>query len=175
MKREVGTEILLKEIDSDGPKYKRFGNVVELQKEVRAALVKLLKERFGRTPSSDENEIAEQTIEATSPFESQPLKRLTWKQLDHSVARRLVAAAEGLDAETIEDAALLQRAHSFVGSSGTMRIPASTTPLPPASSFWPATHRPSFRSAASSRTRTARRKRTERRATTKTSAGPCPG
>lgn len=110
VKRELGTETLLKEIDSDGPKYKRFGNVVELQKEVRAALVKLLKERFGRTPSSDENEIAEQTIEATSTFESQSMKRLTWEQLDHSVALRLVAAAEGLDAETIDDDALLQSA-----------------------------------------------------------------
>jgi len=110
VKRELGTETLLKEIDADGPKYKRFGNVVELQKEVRAALVKLLKERFGRTPSSDENEIAEQTIEATSPFESQSMKRLTWEQLDHTVARRLVAAAEGLDAETIDDTALLQSA-----------------------------------------------------------------
>jgi len=30
------TEALLKELDDDGPKYKRFGNVIELQKEVRA-------------------------------------------------------------------------------------------------------------------------------------------
>lgn len=44
-KREEGTEALLKELDDDGPKYKRFGNVIELQKEGQAALVKLLKER----------------------------------------------------------------------------------------------------------------------------------
>ena len=110
VKREEGTEALLKEIEADGPKYKRFGNVVELQKEVRAALVKLLKVRFGRTPSSDENEIAEQTIEATSPFESQPLKRVTWRQVDHGVARRLVAAAEGVDAASVDATALLQSA-----------------------------------------------------------------
>ncbi|MGD0614855.1 MAG: DUF4062 domain-containing protein, partial [Verrucomicrobiota bacterium] len=54
-KREEGTEALLKELENDGLKYKRFGNVIELQKEVRAALVKLLKEQFGITPSSDEN------------------------------------------------------------------------------------------------------------------------
>jgi ATP-dependent DNA helicase RecG len=76
--REPGTDALLKEIDADGRKYKRFGNVVELQREVRAALLKLLKDRFGLTPSSDENEIAEQTMEAMSPFELQPLNRLTW-------------------------------------------------------------------------------------------------
>jgi hypothetical protein len=42
VKREDDTEALLQELDDDGPKYKRFGNVIELQKEVRAALVKLL-------------------------------------------------------------------------------------------------------------------------------------
>lgn len=86
--REDGTEALLKELDSDGPKYKRFGNVIQLQKEVRAALVKMLQDDFGLAPSSDENEIAQQTIEATSAFESQPLTRLRWSDLGHEVARR---------------------------------------------------------------------------------------
>lgn len=93
--REAGTVALLKELDADGPKYKRFGNVIELQKEVRAALVKLLKDQFSIAPSTDENEVAQHTIEATSTFESQPLSRLRWKELDHDVARRLIAAAEG--------------------------------------------------------------------------------
>lgn len=94
VKREKGTAAFLEEIDTDGYKYKRFGNVIELQKEVRAALVKLLRDRFGIAPTSDENEIAEQTIEATSPFESRPLNRIRWQDLDHDVARRLMAAAE---------------------------------------------------------------------------------
>jgi predicted HTH transcriptional regulator len=94
LRREPGTDALLKELDADGPKYKRFGNVIELQKEVRAALVKHLKDRYGIVPSSDEDEIAKQTIEATSTFESQPLSRIRWADLDLSVARRLVAAAE---------------------------------------------------------------------------------
>jgi predicted HTH transcriptional regulator len=94
VKRESGTSKLLAELDADGPKYKRFGNVIELQKEVRAALVKLLKDRFGMSPTSDENQIAEQTIEATSSFESQPLARLSWHDLDHDVLRRLIAAGE---------------------------------------------------------------------------------
>jgi predicted HTH transcriptional regulator len=107
VKREDGTEALLNELDDDGPKYKRFGNVIELQKEVRAALVKLLKEQFGIAPSSDENEVAQQTIEATSIFESQPLTRLRWSELDHEVIRQLIAAAEGRDAGKISAAALL--------------------------------------------------------------------
>jgi predicted HTH transcriptional regulator len=105
--REKGTEEFLKELDDENRKYKRFGNVIELQKEVRSALVALLRERFRITPSSDENEIAKQTIEATSPFESQPLKRLRWSDLDHAVARRLVAVAEGRGNDTISPAELL--------------------------------------------------------------------
>jgi ATP-dependent DNA helicase RecG len=110
LKREAGTDALLKELDADGPKYKRFGNVIELQKEVRAALVKLLKDRHGITPSSDENEIAEQTIEATSTFESQPLNRIRWTELDHSVVRRLVAAAENKQPDELDPANLLSGA-----------------------------------------------------------------
>ena len=107
MKREEGTEAFLKELDDEGPKYKRFGDVIELQKEVRAALVKPLKEQFGITPSSDENEVAQQTIEATSEFESKSLTRLRWSDLDHEVVRRLIAAAEGRAAEKLSVADLL--------------------------------------------------------------------
>jgi ATP-dependent DNA helicase RecG len=99
--REDGTDLLLRELDADGLKYKRFGNVIELQKEVRAALVKLLKEQFGIAPSSDEDKIAQQTIEATSSFESQPLPRLRWQDLDHEVLRRLIAVAENRDAGSL--------------------------------------------------------------------------
>ena len=110
LKREQRTDALLKELDADGPKYKRFGNVIELQKEVRAALVKLLKDRHGITPSSDENEIAQQTIEATSPFESQMLNRIRWAELDQSVVRRLVAAAENRNPDDLGVLGLLSGA-----------------------------------------------------------------
>jgi len=110
VKREAGVEDLLKELDADGPKYKRFGNVIDLQKEVRAALVKLLKDQFGIVPSTDENEIAQHTIEATSRFESQPLSRLRWKELDHEVVRRLIAAAESRKADKLSSADLLSGA-----------------------------------------------------------------
>ena len=105
VKREEGTAGFLEELDADGFKYKRFGNIIELQKEVRAALVKLLRDQFDIIPTTDENEIAQQTIEATSFFESQPLKRIRWNELDHSVARRLVAAAENkkLDELSLDD------------------------------------------------------------------------
>lgn len=107
VKREDGTVVLLAELDADGPKYKRFGNVIELQKEVRAALVKLLRERFGIAPTSDEDLIAEQTIEATSAFESQSLTRVRWEDLDQDVARRLVSAAEQRKPDELADVDLL--------------------------------------------------------------------
>ena len=107
LEREPGTVAFLKEVEADAPKYKRFRNVIELQKEVRAALVKLMKERFGITPSTDENEIAQQTIEATSSFEAQPMTRMEWEDLDHAVARRLVAAAEGRDPAQLMDTDVL--------------------------------------------------------------------
>ena len=110
VKREDGTAKLLAELDADGPKFERFGNVIELQKEVRAALVKLLADKFGIAPSSDEDKIAQQTIEATSSFESQPLARLRWQDLDHEVLRRLIAAAENRDAGSLSAADLLSGA-----------------------------------------------------------------
>lgn len=110
LKREPGVLELIKEVEEEGFKYKRFGNVIELQKEVRAALVKLLRDRFGLTPSSDENEIAEQTIEATSPFESQTLARMKWSDLDQDLGRQLVATAEQVDPDSLSDDEVLSGA-----------------------------------------------------------------
>ncbi len=102
LRREDGTKALLKEIEADGLKYKRFGNVIELQKEVRAALVKLLLEKFGISPTTDEDQIARQTIEATSPFESKSLDRILWRDLDMNVAIRLLKTAEGRELSEAE-------------------------------------------------------------------------
>jgi len=105
--REPGTVRFFKELESDGFKYKRFGNIIDLQKEVRAALVKLLRDRFAIMPTSDENDIAKQTIEATSSFESQPLKRARWNDLDHDMVRRLIAAAENRKPDVLSAGDLL--------------------------------------------------------------------
>jgi predicted HTH transcriptional regulator len=107
IQREPGTADFIKEIGKDGLKYKRFGNLLELLKEVRVALVKILKERFAIEPSSDENEIAEQTLKANSDFEVQALKRLRWEDLDHETARRMVASAEQRNAREFSPSDLL--------------------------------------------------------------------
>src|ERR1700722_980794 len=108
VQREQGTADFIKEIGKDGLKYKRFGNLLELLKEVRIALVKILKEHFAVEPTSDENEIAEQNLEATSDFETQTLKRLRWEDLDHETARQLVASAEQKDPNKFSSDALLR-------------------------------------------------------------------
>ena len=94
VQREEGTTALLAELEGDGLKYKRFGNVIDLQREVRAALAKLLREGHHIAPTREQDEVARQTIEATSTFESQPLARAPWAALDHSVVRRLLGAAD---------------------------------------------------------------------------------
>lgn len=113
IEREPQTDVFLQELEADKFKYKRFGNIIELQKEVRRALVKLLKAQFSIAPTSDENAIAEQNIEATSGFESQLLTRVRWEVLDRGVVSQLVARAEGkkpeeLSSEDLLDGAILR-------------------------------------------------------------------
>lgn len=90
LKREAGTDSLLAELKRDNFKRKRFSNVIDLQKEVRAALARLLEKQFGVCPTSDENEIAEHTIEATSTFESRHLQHVPVTELDLDVGRELI-------------------------------------------------------------------------------------
>ncbi|OPY81494.1 MAG: hypothetical protein A4E70_01212 [Syntrophus sp. PtaU1.Bin005] len=94
IRREGETAGLLKELDADGLECRGFGNIIELQKEVRDALVALLRDRYEISPTSDEDDIAESTIEATSVFESRPLDRVRWCDLDMNVVRTLLASAQ---------------------------------------------------------------------------------
>ena len=101
VERETGTQKLIEEIDT---KYKRFGNYSELQEELRRSLLDLLKSGFKIEPTSDEREIAEQTLKATSDFEQQLLTRLEWDDLDHDVARSLIASATDTNPSLLDDA-----------------------------------------------------------------------
>jgi ATP-dependent DNA helicase RecG len=93
--RDEETRQWIEEIRTDDFKYKRFGNILNLQHEVRISLLKLLKDRFDISPTADQETIAEQTIEAVSAFETQAVRRLSWKQLDHDIARHLAAKSDG--------------------------------------------------------------------------------
>lgn len=106
--RDQNTQKWMEEIHADNFKYKRFGNILELQREVRASLLKLLKERYDIVPSLDEEKIAEQTIEAISSFETQALKRLKWQSLDHGLAGRLTARAGRKDENNLSGSSILE-------------------------------------------------------------------
>ena len=87
---------LLAEVKTDGFKYKRFSNYRDLQTEVRAALAMHLKEKHGIEPSSDENEIAAQTIEAASAFGKQRLTDVGLESFNLDLAQQLVSVADGI-------------------------------------------------------------------------------
>lgn len=106
--RDKDMQKWMKEIHEDKFKYKRFGNILELQREVRAALLKLLKDRYGIIPSSDEEKIAGQTIEAVSPFEARAIKRLKWQNLDQVLAKRLAARTERKDENEFSEEKVLE-------------------------------------------------------------------
>jgi predicted HTH transcriptional regulator len=92
--RDEETRQWIEEIRTDDFKYKRFGNILDLQHEVRTSLLKILKDRFDISPTADQETIAEQTIEAVSAFETQAIKRLSWKHFDHDIARHLAAKSD---------------------------------------------------------------------------------
>ena len=96
---------LLKEIREDGYKYKRFANYKKLQTEVRASLVKLLKEEHGIEPSSDENKIAEQTLEAASKFGTRRTQT-PWSSLNLDLVKKFVEAAEKTPVDKLTDSRL---------------------------------------------------------------------
>ncbi len=100
-------EKLLKEIRADKLKYKRFANYRELQTELRAALAKQLKADQGVSPTSDEDEIAESTIETASNFGKQATN-VPWNQLDVAQVKILVERAEGLSGRQLTKGTMQQ-------------------------------------------------------------------
>ena len=117
-------EKLLKEVRKDKVKYKRFTNYRDLQTELRGALVKQLKVDEGISPTSDENEIADATIETASNF-GKGLTTVGWSDLDAKLVKQLVQQAEGLKSTRIAKATL-QRC---LVSRGLMRLDPNTGEL----------------------------------------------
>jgi predicted HTH transcriptional regulator len=83
--REEKTREFFEEIKKDGYTYKRFVDRYDLRAEIRASLIKLLKDEYGLFPSEDVARSGEETLEAASPFESQPTDA-TMEELDTEVA-----------------------------------------------------------------------------------------
>jgi predicted HTH transcriptional regulator len=125
VRREAGTDALLKELDADGTKYKCFGNVIELQKEVCASLVKLLKEQFRIVPSSDENAYFHRIEERGSGF-----RRMRDQMLDHGLDQPLLGTDTGYFQVTFPGPGEnLDRLRMPVAASGTVVTPAMEAQL----------------------------------------------
>lgn len=79
--REERTKEFFDEIKKDGYTYKRFIDRLDLRTEIRAALMKLVKEEFNLSPTAALAKCGEETLEAASPFESRMTDAL-FKEFD---------------------------------------------------------------------------------------------
>ena len=90
--RQPKTRALIDEIKKQKHTYRRFIDREDLKPEVRAALLALLKQEFGFTPSSDEDTGGRELIESASTFESKPLSDVPWSALDAKQMARFAEA-----------------------------------------------------------------------------------
>lgn len=84
--REPKTRDFFKEIKTDGYTYKRFIDRLDLQPEVRAALLRLLKDEYSLVPTATEAKSGKETLEAASPFEAGQTE-IPWIGLVQELAR----------------------------------------------------------------------------------------
>lgn len=84
--REGKTRDFFEEIKEDGYTYKRFIDRLDLRTEVRAALLRLLKEDFNVIPTVREKKMGIETIEASSSFETLQTDH-PWTEIDQKVTK----------------------------------------------------------------------------------------
>jgi ATP-dependent DNA helicase RecG len=90
--REQRTRDFFDEIKKDGYTYKRFVDRLDLRVEVRAALMKLLKDDFNISPTINEEKSGNETLEAASTFESQ-MTDASIKELDSQLINQWIKDA----------------------------------------------------------------------------------
>jgi ATP-dependent DNA helicase RecG len=91
--REPKTRSFLDEIKSAGHTYRRFHDREDLKPELRAALLRLLKEDYHLVPSSDEASDGEHQMEAASAFESVIIEDSKVSALDAALLAEFVEVA----------------------------------------------------------------------------------
>ncbi len=89
--RAPETKAFFAEIREDKHTYKRFIDRLDLRKEVRRALLQLLKDDFQVEPSHEEAAGGKELIEAASAFESTPLNDVHLKSLDEQLVGAFAA------------------------------------------------------------------------------------
>lgn len=101
LKREEKTKDFFGEIRAGKHTYSRFNTVSELETIVRNRLIEHIRTEYDESPTETDNKNAEQNIRAADIFERQLLDRIAWKELNHTIARQMVASAEEKDAAHI--------------------------------------------------------------------------
>ncbi len=91
-------EKLLAEIKKDGFKYKRFGDIGQMQQEVRRSLLKVFRDEFQIEPTSDENQLGSDAVESASGFGLRQIDQVPWTALDLKLCRRFISGADGVSA-----------------------------------------------------------------------------
>lgn len=107
--REPEADDLSEEIKRDGYTYSRFTTLEDLQKVVRERLVEHIETAYDASPTPDDNRDAVQNIAVADLFERQRLDVIEWEELDKDLARRMVAAAEEIDAASLADDDVLEQ------------------------------------------------------------------
>jgi predicted HTH transcriptional regulator len=107
--REEGIGRLIDEIRKDGYKYKRFVLINEFQDETRKALYKVLREQHGIEPTSEQEQLGEDTIEAASQFGMRRLAHRRWTDLDLSLVRTFIGGADQVNATRMPKETLRER------------------------------------------------------------------
>jgi ATP-dependent DNA helicase RecG len=100
--REKGAEALLADVYETGVKYKEYSTFEEFREEFIFAIRALLKGRITPVEASRIARAVKETTELASDFEMQD-STVPLTDFDSSIARRMIAAWDNLDADRISD------------------------------------------------------------------------
>jgi ATP-dependent DNA helicase RecG len=84
---------------------------LDLRKEVRDSLLKILSDKHGITPSSEINKSGEETIDATSPFESTQTE-LTPEDLDLVISKIWLEKTSDIKSDSLNKENILNQMHT---------------------------------------------------------------
>lgn len=97
-RRDAKTQAFFKQIKADKFTYKRFTDRIDLKQEVAKWLRQVLREERGIESSPEAQESGDETIEATSVFESGQQSDIALDDLDRTACKTLFKALAGKDA-----------------------------------------------------------------------------
>ena len=110
--REDKVRDFFSEIQKDNHTYSRYDTIESLQKIVRDRLIEYLQSTYDTLPTPLQNDQAKDLFRIATPFERKHISNLTWKDLDHDLARQLAAIAEEKSPDQLTEEILLDALRS---------------------------------------------------------------